>query len=61
MYTRSEISEALCRFAKWATEDSEIGRVTANMLEEGELEVIDIIDGEFVLRARRAESAERAA
>lgn len=53
MYTKNEISAALTAFAKW-TADDDLGRVTAEMLEAGELEVVDIIDGEFVLRTRAA-------
>lgn len=53
MYTLAQISEALQRFADLSSEDNEIRQLTNEMIRKGELEVIDIIDGEFVLRKAR--------
>lgn len=50
MYNLDQISEALKAFANWAVGNEELRRATAYMLESGELEVVGIVDGEFILR-----------
>jgi hypothetical protein len=51
MYTVEQINDALEKFARF-TQDERARAAIAEMLLAGELEVIGIVDGEFVWRAK---------
>lgn len=53
MYTSAEINEALKKFAEWTASDDKVRRTTAELLEAGEIEVVGIVEGEFVWRAAK--------
>ncbi len=52
MYTIEQINQALRRFASWSQHE-EMRKATAQLLDQGELEVVGIVDGEFVWRMSR--------
>ena len=59
MYTNAEINEALRKFATW-TSDDRIRQAVAEMIEAGEVEMVGIVDGEFVWRAAKPAAKEAA-
>ena len=55
MYTIDQVNAALRRFLGWSKNDG-LREGTAQLLQDGELEVAAIVDGEFVWRlARKSE------
>lgn len=50
MYTIEQINAALRRFLEWSSDDNELREGAAALLENGEIELAAIVDGEFIWR-----------